>query len=103
MLRLFLMGLMVLSNVAFSQGIGDYATELLEPVNVLSDFIGSGAIIIGIACLFGAFIRYGQYRINPLAAPLSSVITLLILGLLLIGLPFLYLITDGVPFPAHQL
>jgi hypothetical protein len=106
MLRLLFICLILISNLAFAEqqptGIGNYATELLEPVNVLSDFMGTGSIILGIACLFGALLRYGQYRVNPLAAPLSTVVILFILGLLLIGLPFIYiLIGDGVPFPAH--
>jgi hypothetical protein len=52
--------------------------------------------------IFGAFMRYKQHRINPLAAPMGGVIVLLILGILLICLPFTYLLTGaGIPFPAH--
>ena len=84
------------------KGFGDVASSMIEPVSVLNNFIGSAAIVIGIACLFGAFFRYMQYRINPLASPLSSVIFLLVLGLVLIGLPFIYLIIEGIPFTLYS-
>jgi hypothetical protein len=84
--------------------IGDAARELMEPVTVLSSFIASGSIIVGVLALVGALMRYLQYRTNPLASPLSMVIVLLILGLLLIGLPFTYLLTGaGIPFSFYML
>jgi hypothetical protein len=70
-------------------GLGDVAESLIAPVGLLYEFISAAAIIIGITCLFGAFIRYTQFRINPVAAPISSVITLIVLGIALLCLPFL--------------
>lgn len=98
-----LLTLFALHSVAFAAaGIGDLANQLEEPVSILSDFIGTGSLIVGITCLFGAFLRYLQYRVNPLMSPMSTVIVLVILGLALIGLPFLYkVIGYGVPYPAH--
>ena len=78
-----------------SSGIGDVAANLLQPVNILADFIGSASIIIGVTLLFGAILKYLQYRINPLASPISTVILLLILGLMLILLPFAYMLTQS--------
>lgn len=69
--------------------LGGVAESLIAPVGLLYDFISAAAIIIGITCLFGAFLRYTQFRINSTAAPISSVITLLILGIALLCLPFL--------------
>jgi len=84
------------------QGIGDYASQILHPVGILNNFIGSAAIIVGVGCLFAAFFRYMQHRVNPLAAPISTVILFLILGLLLLALPFIYLFVGGVPFSLGQ-
>jgi hypothetical protein len=82
--------------------IGAVAGELLGPVHILSNFVSNGSIILGTMAIFGAFMRYKQHRINPLAAPMGGVIVLLILGILLICLPFTYLLTGaGIPFPAH--
>lgn len=81
-----------------NKGLGDIAGEWVRPVGILNNFIGSASLIIGVACLFGAFFRYRLYRMNSLASPLSSVVVLFILGLVLIGLPFLYMILNGVPF-----
>jgi len=74
-------------------GLGDVAESLIAPVGLISNFISATAVAIGIACLFGALLRYHQFRINPVAAPISSVITLLVLGIALLCLPLLKVIT----------
>ncbi len=77
---------------------GDVANHLMEPVSILSNFIGSMSIIIGLTCLFGAFLRYMQFRVNPLASPISTVLLLLILGIVLLLLPMVYKLTSsGIP------
>lgn len=80
--------------------IGEFAAQLIEPVGILGDFISTASLMMGIMCLFAAFLRFLQFRVNPYASPLSTVITLIILGIVLLCLPFLYLLTgSGVPFP----
>lgn len=84
-----------------TESIGEVAKQLMEPVTVLSSFIGNGSIIVGVMSLFGALMRYMQHRVNPLASPISTVIVLLILGIVLVCLPFTYLLTGaGIPFSA---
>jgi hypothetical protein len=70
-------------------GVGEFANEMVEPIGLVASLITTGSIMIGIGCLFGAFLRYSQYRINPLAAPIGSVILLVVLGLVLLALPML--------------
>lgn len=84
-----------------TESIGQVAGQLMEPVTILSNFIGNGSIIVGVMALFGALMRYMQHRVNPLASPISTVIILFILGIVLICLPFTYLLTGaGIPFSA---
>lgn len=89
--------LIVFSTAVFADNVdlGKVAKNLYEPVSVLSELISTASIIIGVSFLFGALLRYMQYRQNPLAAPLGSVITLLIMGIVLILLPLVYLFTEG--------
>ena len=77
------------------QGIGDVAQNLIEPVSVLSDFVATSSVVIGASFVMASFLRYLQYRINPLAMPISTVIMLLIMGILLILLPLAYKLTEG--------
>lgn len=80
-------------------GIGGFAKGLIEPVEILSNFISTGCFIIGIMLLMSALLRYLQYRVNPLASPIGTVFILLFLGIVLICLPFLYLLLGaGIPF-----
>ena len=89
---------------AFTQrpsGFGAVANNLMEPVTIVSSLIDTGSIVIGISCLFAAFLRYMQYRVNPLATPISTVVYLLIFGVILTALPLLYMFTEsGIPFGA---
>lgn len=97
-------GFLLLPMVGFADemvGIGGMAEHLLEPVSVVSDFIGTASIVVGAACLFGSVIRYTQYRVNPLAFPLSTVVVLFIIGVILVLLPFTYKLTGyGIPYPS---
>ncbi len=91
---------LTLAAIKSGESFGDLANDMLGPVTVLSDFVGTASWIIGFSCLFASLFRYLQYRVNPLAAPISTVIVLLVLGILLLCLPFTYLLTGtGIPFP----
>lgn len=83
-------------------GIGQVASNLLVPVTVASSFLSGASIVIGVISLFSAFLRYMQHRINPLAQPISTVILLLLLGVILLLLPLVYKLTEsGIPFSLH--
>ncbi|MHB1948264.1 MAG: hypothetical protein ACYCQI_09150 [Gammaproteobacteria bacterium] len=80
-------------------GVGKVASNILEPVLIVSDFVCSASIIIGVSSLFGAFLKYMQHRVNPLAAPMSTVVVMLVVGIVLVALPFVYLLTEnGIPY-----
>jgi RsiW-degrading membrane proteinase PrsW (M82 family) len=84
---------------AQTSGFGAMANNLMEPVTIVSNFMASASIVIGVTCLFAGLIRYMQYRVNPLANPISTVIWLLVLGVVLLLLPFVYMLTEsGIPF-----
>jgi hypothetical protein len=79
-------------------GAGKIAENLMVPVSILANFIGTMSIIIGITALFASFLKYMQYRVNPLASPIGTVFMLLIMGIVLLCLPLAYkLTTGGVP------
>ena len=84
--------LLLLPSVGFAEpsGLGEVANNLLEPVSILSDFVGSASIIIGASFVFASFIRYMQHRVNPLAFPISTIVILFILGVLLMLVPMAY-------------
>lgn len=65
-------------------GVGDVARNLLEPVNLLSDFVHSACFIIGGSFLFACLVKYIEHRRNPIMVPMSTVVFLLIAGLFLI-------------------
>jgi hypothetical protein len=78
-----------------SNGLGKVANNLMDPVTMLANFISAGSMVIGISFLFGSFLKYMQYRVNPMASPISTVILLLVMGLILICIPLLYKLTPS--------
>jgi len=89
---------LLLPVLAFSAqkpaGVGAMANGLMEPVSVLTNFVMDGSMVVGIAFLFAAFVRYMQHRVNPLAAPTSSVVVLFIGGILLLLMPLAHKLTQ---------
>jgi hypothetical protein len=80
-------------------GLGGVAQNLMEPVGFFSDFIQSGCFLIGGSFVFASIIKYFEHRRSPLMVPISTVVFLLIAGIILILLPLLSLITEhGVPY-----
>lgn len=80
-------------------GLGAVAQNLMEPVGFFSDFIQSGCLLIGGSFLFASIIKYFEHRRSPLMVPISTVVFLLIAGIILILLPLLSIITEhGVPY-----
>jgi RsiW-degrading membrane proteinase PrsW (M82 family) len=97
LLLCFLPTLALADNPALS--IGQIALNLVDIADILTVFVGSASIILGICALFAALLRYLQYRVNPLASPLSTVVLLFILGIVLLFLPYTYKLTgSGIPF-----
>ncbi len=76
-------------------GAGAVANNLLVPVTFGVNFVGSIALSLGICFIFAALIKYIRHRENPLAYPISTVVLLIIMGVLLLALPFSYKLTQG--------
>jgi len=101
MRKLFGMMGFFISQAAFADSIsiGQVAQNITEPIEIVSGFVSVGCLIVGMSCLFAALVKYFEHRRSPLAVPISTVIWLLIIGLLLLVLPFAYMITEsGIPF-----
>lgn len=98
-LRIIILCLAPVMGYAAS-GLGGVATNLMDPVSVMADFIHSGCILIGGAFLFATIIKYIEHRRSPTMVPISTVWFLLIAGLVLISLPLISYVTEnGVPYP----
>lgn len=76
-------------------GLGQIAQNMLEPVNVFADFIHTACIIIGSAFIFTSIVKYVEHKRSPLMVPLSTVVFLVIAGIILLLLPLLPLITNS--------
>lgn len=102
MLMVFLSGILFTPLFAAGThmtGVGGVAQNMMDPVGLFSDFIYTGCFVIGGSFLFASIIKYREHRRSPLMVPISTVIFLLVAGLLLLLLPFLaYLDSSGIRY-----
>lgn len=99
LIALFCMAIFSCTVFADNVGLGQVANNLMEPVTIVSGFLSGAAVILGLSLLFASFARYMQHRVNPLAHPIGTVITLFIMGVILLVLPLVYKLTEsGIPF-----
>lgn len=73
-------------------GIGGVADQLMGPVGLFSDFIYTACFVLGGSFLLASIIKYIDHRRSPLFVPISTVIFLIVAGLILIALPFAHIL-----------
>ena len=93
MLKLTLLLILFLPATIFAAdqpyGLGAVADNLMEPVGLMADFVHSACFLLGFSFLFASVVKYFEHRRSPLMVPISTVIFLLISGIVLILLPLL--------------
>ena len=93
----------VLCFAAGPSGIGGMAVSLMDPVTVFSDFMNTACVLMGIIFLVSSILKYMEHKRSPLMVPLSTVIFLLIAGLVLLAIPLLTLVMpNAVPYTLLQ-
>lgn len=78
-----------------SQSLAQVSTGVLEPLGIFTQALYNICYIIGAMMLFGAIVQYREHRNNPAQTPFSRPVMLLLLGLLLILLPFIGKLSAG--------
>lgn len=87
-----------------SLSLGKVASNLMDPVTVVMQFVHTACVIIGSAFLFAALIKYIEHRRSPTMVPISTVLFLLIAGVILIALPLIsYVSAYGFPYSLIRL
>ncbi len=69
--------------------LGESAENIMGPMGVATAAIYGMCYIIGTAFFLGGLVQYKNYRANPQQVRLGTAILLVVIGLVLIILPFL--------------
>jgi len=80
---------------ATSYGFGALATNMMTPVGIVSDFVNSACIMIGGCFVFASIVKYFEHKRSPLMVTMSTVVFLFIAGIVLLLLPFIYVLSQG--------
>lgn len=86
-----------------SAGIGAFADATLGPIETITHAITNISIILGIAFLVTAVIKYFEYRRSPMMVTISTIFFFVVAGLILVGLPFFHLFFDRLTSNASSL
>jgi hypothetical protein len=70
-------------------GVGKVATNMMEPVSVVTDFVNTGCLLLGSAFVFASIVKYFEHRRSPLMVTMTTVVFLFIAGLVLLSLPLI--------------
>lgn len=76
-----------------AQAIGEVAANIYQPVSVIISLVKAVSIICGSGLMLGGILRFFDYRRNPVAVRLSTVVFMFIFGaaLIIVGLIPLHL------------
>ncbi len=84
----FLMLLITPFSLFADISLGEASTNLMTPVSFITKLALLSCYIIGIALVLASIAQYKIHRQSPKLVPLTTPITLLILGLTAIGIPY---------------
>jgi len=71
------------------QSLATLADSMMEPITLFSGLINTACYLLGGSFIFASLIKYLEHRRSPLMVSISTVIFLLIAGIILILLPML--------------
>lgn len=101
-----IIGLTLFPNLTFaaqSVGFAMVADSLMDPVNIAGSFLNSACFLIGGAFLFASIIKFFEHRRSPTMVPISTIVFLLVAGLILLLLPFMaHINSTGVHYRISQ-
>jgi len=96
--RLAVLTLLLAAFDCSAISLGGVADNLFGTADLLSKFMAAACITAGTVLIVTAATQYKIHRQNPKLVPLSTPITYILLGLVLIGIPFvssIFHITTG--------
>ena len=89
MLSICLAMLIFTASYADGLSMGDMADWVMGPVNGLGKIFGYICLIGGVGMILGSFLQYRAHRENPSQVRLGTPVFLLVVGIILIILPFI--------------
>lgn len=78
-----------LTALGGAASLGGVAQNVMGPVSGLSKIVNAICYVAGTGFLLGGVLQYRYHRENPQQVRISTPIVLVILGLIIIGIPFI--------------
>jgi type III secretory pathway component EscU len=76
-------------NALATTTLGGIASNISEPVSLITQLLRAISIICGVGLMMGGIIKYLEYRRNPIAIRLSTVFFMFFFGIALIIVGFI--------------
>ena len=93
LISLFLIRQSVLIQLSYAaqqdQSLGALAGSAMGPISLFSSFINTSCYLLGGSFIFASLVKYLEHKSSPLMVPISTVVFLIVAGIVLILLPML--------------
>jgi hypothetical protein len=93
LMSLFVIGQSIFISLSYAvqkdQSLATLAGSIMEPITLFSNLINTACYLLGGSFIFASLIKYLEHKRSPLMVPISTVVFLLIAGIVLIFLPML--------------
>ncbi len=86
--------LLIPMSVFAGGSIGDVANNLMGPTSIVTKVVEIGCYVIGLAFVMMSIAQYKIHRQSPKLVPLATPITLLVLGVIALFIPYLTMQTE---------
>lgn len=89
--RLFLILIFCLSypTLSLASDVGEVVNNILSPISAFTDAFYKICYVMGALLIIGAGVQYRMYRKNPIQIRLSNIFFLIIIGIVVLCLPFI--------------
>jgi Ca2+/H+ antiporter len=87
MMRLFYC-LLLVSFQSYALDLGQITDNMMGPIMVIAKIMADVSVAVGVGLLIGSVLQYAAYRRNPSQVRLTTPIFLVIMGIILIAIPF---------------
>jgi hypothetical protein len=95
---LLFLSMFTITAYGYGNGLGAVMGNLIEPAQGLGRMMNAVCYVIGLGFLLVGLLQYKYHRENPQQVKISTPIVLVLLGVIMIALPFIAMMSESAQF-----
>ncbi|MFN7096208.1 MAG: DUF6750 family protein [Gammaproteobacteria bacterium] len=94
-LKMLFLSFLSVNTTGYAAGLGDVMGNIVGPVTGLGHMMNGVCYVIGLGFLLVGLLQYKYHRENPQQIKISTPIILVLLGVIMIALPFIAMMSES--------